>query len=104
MKRPYPLRVDRLEDRCVPAADATDVVTTTFVLADVTTVDTSAVTTIVTTTEETYPVIDVYLNDPSTTPTTEPKPIDYDQTVPVPESYWTDPTEPIEPVDEPYWP
>jgi hypothetical protein len=83
MKRSYPLQVDRLEDRCVPAAltDATVIVDTT---------------TATTPDDGTSYVIDPYLIDPNA-----PGPITKD---PGADGGWTDPNQsPVPPVGDPFW-
>jgi hypothetical protein len=96
MKRSVPLCVDRLEDRCVPAVDVlTDPTAGTVTLTND---DGSVETSVIVTDDGTQSfVIDVYLNDPSALP---PKPV---ETTPIPESYWSDPTEPVPPIDSPFW-
>ena len=79
MKRSYPLRVDRLEDRCVPNADMTGVEPP----ADPTQPD------------DTQFVIDVYLVDPDA----PPPPVKTDSN---PEG-WTPPEEIVPPVGDPFW-
>jgi hypothetical protein len=91
MKRSYLPKVDRLEDRCVPAADLT-----TTALVEAPTVDDTQVTT------DSQPpstggyVIDPYLIDPQAPPPATKSP--------VPDSGWTNPDEsPVPPIGDPFW-
>jgi hypothetical protein len=89
MKRSYSLRVERLEDRCVPAT-----LTTTTVLdtSSMTTTDTVTASTS-DTTDTTNFVIDPYVIDPNATP------------IPTKMTYgsWT-PDQPIQPISDPLYP
>lgn len=85
MKRSYPLRMDRLEDRCVPTADpVTEAMPATVEVAPA---------------DDTSFVIDVYLVDPNA-PTTPSKPVD-----PAPDEGWTSPEDQslVPPVGDPFW-
>ncbi len=102
MKRSYPLRVDRLEDRCVPAADP---------LADASSIlvepPSPEPTEVVVAPEEaqfntpvedgTSYVIDPYLIDPND-PASQPKTVDPS------DSGWTEPDQSlVPPIGDPFW-
>jgi len=84
MKRSYLPRIDRLEDRCVPAAD----LVTGAVPAEVQSAPV----------DDTQFVIDVYLIDPNS-PTVPTKPVDS-----APPEGWTVPDQSIvPPIGDPFW-
>src|SRR6478672_2046087 len=97
MKRSHPLKVERLEDRWVPAADAK----TALIDAAIVTVaptDTSTPADVSTAADGSSYVIDPYLIDPNAPPPPA-KTAD-----PIPDSGWTNPdTSPIPPIGDPFW-
>ena len=48
----------------------------------------------------TSPVIDVYLIDPNGLPANPVKPVD---STPIPGLGWSNPTDPVPPIDSPFW-
>ena len=94
MFRSSPLRVERLEDRCVPTADPLDL--TVAAVVETAPVDQTAPAD-ATSAPDTQFVIDVYLIDPND-PTLAPKPADTTD----PGSTWGDQS-PVPPIGDPFW-